>query len=69
MAEQGYAPWLSRLPYQGSNGGSVFMRIKENQYVRIKPKQLRFLSCVSKMADIISYSQSRVYMHALRRNI
>lgn len=46
-AEEGYAAWFSHLLYQASNGGRVFTRIKENQYVRIKLKQSCFLSCVS----------------------
>lgn len=59
-AEQGYAAWCSHLLYQGSNGGRVFTRMQENKYMGIKLKQLCFLSCVSKMANIMSYSQNIV---------
>lgn len=45
------------------------MRIKENQYVRIKLQQLCFLSCVGKMAQVMPYSQSIVSVKALRRRI
>lgn len=58
--EQGYTAWCSQLVFQGSNRGRVFMRIKGNQYMRIKLQQLCFLSCVSKMANVVPYSQSVV---------
>lgn len=58
--EQGYTAWCSQLVFQGSNRGRVFMRVKGNQYVRIKLQQLCFLSCVSKIASVVPWTQSIV---------